>query len=106
MCCTGLSPFYHEFKKQIAEKFKDGEAKPNFAMTFSFGNENDPDNIALEVVDEMFKDYANFTGISFTPGNKTHGEAAYFEDVTDRAKRGVVVETLRISIFLLLPTSY
>lgn len=80
--------YYHEFKKQIAEKFKDGEAKPNVAMTFSFGNENDPDNIALEVVDEMFKDYANFTGISFTPGNKTHGEVAYFEDVTDRAKRG------------------
>ena len=88
MYCTGLNPFYHEFKKQIAERFKDGEAKPNVAMTFSFGNENDPDNIALEVVDEMFEDYANFTGISFVPGNKTHGEAAYFEDVTDRAKRG------------------
>ena len=27
--------YYHEFKKQIAEKFKDGEAKPNVAMTFS-----------------------------------------------------------------------
>lgn len=80
--------YYHEFKKQIAEKFKDGEAKPNVAMTFSFGNENDPDNIALEVINEMFEDYANFTGISFIPGNKTHGEAAYFEDVTDRAKRG------------------
>lgn len=80
--------YYHEFKKQIAEKFKEGEAKPNVAMTFSFGNENDPDNIALEVVNEMFEDYASFTGISFTPGNKTRGEAAYFEDVTDRAKRG------------------
>lgn len=80
--------YYHEFKKQIAEKFKDGEAKPNVAMTFSFGNENDLDNIALEVVDEMFEDYANFTGISFVPGNKTHGEAAYFEDLTDRMKRG------------------
>lgn len=51
--------YYHEFKKQIAEKFKEGEAKPNVAMTFSFGNENDPDNIALEVVNEMFEDYAN-----------------------------------------------
>lgn len=80
--------YYHEFKKQIAEKFKDGEAKPNVAMTFSFGNENDLYNIALEVVDEMFEDYANFTGISFVPGNKTHGEAAYFEDLTDRMKRG------------------
>ena len=55
--------YYHEFKKQIAEKFKEGEAKPNVAMTFSFGNENDPDNIALEVVNEMFEDYASFTGI-------------------------------------------
>lgn len=80
--------YYHEFKKQIAEQFRDGDAKPNIAMTFSFGNENDPDNVAREVIEEMFADYEGFTGIRFIAGDKKKGEDAYFEDVTDRAKRG------------------
>lgn len=76
-----------EFKKQIAEQFRDGDAKPNIAMTFSFGNENDPDNVAREVIEEMFADYEGFTGIRFIAGDKKKGEDAYFEDVTDRAKK-------------------
>ncbi|MER0123510.1 type I restriction endonuclease subunit R [Streptococcus sp. ZJ93] len=80
--------YYHEFKKQIAEKYQNGEHRPHVAMTFSFGNENDPDNVAREVVDELFSDYAEMTGIAFLPGDKEKGEKAYFEDVTDRFKRG------------------
>lgn len=80
--------YYHEFKKQIAERFQEGDAKPNVVMTFSFGNENDPDNVANEVVEEMFEDYAKITGIKFLVGDKIRGEKAYFEDITARAKRG------------------
>lgn len=76
--------YYHEFKKQIAER----DEKPNIAMTFSFGNENEADEYDIEVIKEMFKDYAEFTGIEFIAGNKKHGEEAYFEDVVDRATRG------------------
>ena len=80
--------YYHEFKKQIAERFQEGDAKPNIAMTFSFGNENDPDNVASEIVEEMFEDYAGITGIKFLVGDRVRGENAYFEDITARAKRG------------------
>ena len=76
--------YYDEFKKQIAER---GE-NLNVAMTFSFGNENDPDNIPPESIEKMFKDYGKFTGIEFISGDKKHGEDAYFEDVVDRATRG------------------
>lgn len=80
--------YYHEFKKQIAEQFKKATLKPNIAMTFSFGNENDPDNVSVEQIQEMFEDYEQFTGIRFISGDKKNGEQAYFEDITDRAKRG------------------
>lgn len=73
-----------EFKKQLAER----DEKVNVAMTFSFGNENDPDNIDPEIIKGMFKDYAEFTGIEFIAGDKKHGEDAYFEDVVERATRG------------------
>ena len=76
--------YYNEFKKQLKER---GE-KLNIAMTFSFGNENDPDNIPIEIIKGMFKDYAEFTGIEFIAGDKKHGEDAYFEDIVDRATRG------------------
>lgn len=79
--------YYHEFKKQIVEKFTDG-IKPNIAMTFSFGNENEPDNVSKEVAKEMFADYADFTGIEFIAGDSKRGEDAYFEDLTERATRG------------------
>jgi len=76
--------FYEEFKKQMSER---GD-KLNVAMTFSFGNENDPDNIPLTIIKGMFKDYSEFTGIEFIAGDKKHGEDAYFEDVVERATRG------------------
>ncbi|MBC2458463.1 type I restriction endonuclease subunit R [Clostridium beijerinckii] len=76
--------FYDEFKKQLNER---GE-KLNIAMTFSFGNENDPDNISQAIIEGMFKDYSEFTAIEFIAGDKKHGENAYFEDVVARATRG------------------
>ena len=76
--------YYNEFKKQL----QDSDTKLNVAMTFSFGNENDPDNIDPKVIKGMFKDYAKFTGIEFIAGDKKHGEDAYFEDIVVRATRG------------------
>lgn len=76
--------YYEEFKKQLA----DCDEKLNVAMTFSFGNENDPTQLDPEIVKVMFKDYAAFTGIEFVAGDKKHGEEAYFEDVVERATRG------------------
>lgn len=76
--------YYEEFKRQMAER----NEKINIAMTFSFGNENDPDNIDPEIIKGMFKDYAQFTNIEFIAGDKKRGENAYFEDVVERATRG------------------
>lgn len=76
--------YYNEFKKQLADR----NEKLNVAMTFSFGNENDPDNVPPEIIKGMFKDYSKFTGIEFIAGDKKHGEEAYFEDVVERATRG------------------
>ncbi len=76
--------YYDEFKRQLAERDKN----MNVAMTFSFGNENDPDNIDPKIIKGMFKDYAEFTGIEFIAGDKKRGEDAYFEDVVERATRG------------------
>ncbi|MCB2361956.1 type I restriction endonuclease subunit R [Clostridium estertheticum] len=76
--------YYDEFKKQINER----GVKLNVAMTFSFGNENEPDNMPPEIIKGMFKDYAGFTGIEFIAGDKKHGEDAYFEDIVERATRG------------------
>ncbi len=77
--------YYHEFKKQLKER----DAKLNIAMTVSFGNENDPENIIdIDVIKEMFKDYAAFTGIEFISGDRRQGERAYFEDLVDRSTQG------------------
>lgn len=76
--------YYDEFKKQMFER----NEKLNVAMTFSFGNENDPDKIDPKIIKGMFKDYAEFTGIEFIVGDKKHGEDAYFEDIVERATRG------------------
>ncbi|MGH0796199.1 type I restriction endonuclease subunit R, EcoR124 family [Bacillus mycoides] len=76
--------YYDEFKKQLTDR---GE-KLNVAMTFSFGNENNPTPLDPKIVKGMFKDYAAFTGIEFVAGDKKHGEDAYFEDVVERATRG------------------
>lgn len=76
--------YYEEFQKQMAMH----DEHLNIAMTFSFGNENDPTPLDPEIVKGMFKDYASFTGISFVTGDKKHGEDAYFEDLVERATRG------------------
>lgn len=75
--------YYNEFKKQL----KENNQKLNVAMTFSFGNENDPDNVSREVIEDMFKDYAEYTGIEFVVGSN-FGESAYFEDIVNRTTRG------------------
>ncbi len=76
--------YYEEFKKQLQAS----GTELNVAMTFSFGNENDPDTVAPAVIKGMFEDYALFTGIAFVVGDKKHGEEAYFEDLVDRSTRG------------------
>lgn len=76
--------YYNEFKRQL----KSRNETLNIAMTFSFGNENDPDNVSPDIIKDMFKDYSDFTGIEFIAGDKKHGENAYFEDVVERATRG------------------
>ncbi|PIT54503.1 type I restriction endonuclease subunit R [Snodgrassella alvi] len=76
--------YYQEFKKQLANH----QQNINIAMTFSFGNENDPDKVDPAIINTMFNDYAEFTGIKFVAGDKKHGEKAYFEDVVERATRG------------------
>ncbi|NLB43448.1 MAG: DEAD/DEAH box helicase family protein, partial [Clostridiales bacterium] len=76
--------YYNEFKKQLGNQ----DNKINIAMTFSFGNENDPDNVPPEIIEMMFKEYAEFTGIEFISGDKKRGEEAYFEDLAARGTRG------------------
>lgn len=76
--------YYKEFKKQLAGQ----NPKINIAMTFSFGSENDIETIPSQVIEEMFKDYADFTGIEFVHGDKKRGEDAYFEDIVARGTRG------------------
>lgn len=77
--------YYKEFRKQLDEK----DQQLNIAMTFSFGNENDMENIVSDGLKEMmFKDYASFTGIKFEIGSNNQGEEAYFDDLITRAKRG------------------
>ena len=76
--------YYNEFKRQLKEQ----DDKINIAMTFSFGNENDIDNIPPEIIEMMFKDYADFTGIEFISGDRRRGEEAYFEDIVSRGTRG------------------
>lgn len=76
--------YYNEFKKQLEEQAN----KINIAMTFSFGNENDIDNIPSKIIEGMFKDYGEFTGIEFIHGDRKRGEDAYFEDIVERGTRG------------------
>lgn len=72
--------YYHAFKKALAQKDYD----LNIAMTFSFGNENDPDGISPDVIKEMFKDYGEFTGVEF----RTEDGDSYFKDLVVRSTRG------------------
>lgn len=72
--------YYNEFKKALAKMDYD----LNVAMTFSFGNENDPDGISPDVIKEMFKDYGKFTGIEF----RVEDGDSYFKDLVVRSTRG------------------
>lgn len=80
--------YYAEFEKQILNMIQKGERTPNVAMTFSFGNENTFEDVDYDVIEKMFDDYESITGIKFSAGDRVRGEAAYFEDLTERIKRG------------------
>lgn len=81
---TRVIAYFDEFKRQLEE----ANMTLNIAMTFSFGDENNPDNLPPDLIKRMFKDYSDFTGIEFIAGDKKHGEAAYFEDIIERTTRG------------------
>ena len=76
--------YYNEFKRQLENQ----SDKINIAMTFSFGNEDEVDNVPFEIIEMMFIDYAEFTGIEFISGDRRRGEDAYFEDIAARGTRG------------------
>ena len=76
--------YFKEFKKQMTER----DIRLNIAMTFSFGSENESERVDPVVIENMFKEYGEFTGIEFVAGDKKRGEEAYFEDVIERATRG------------------
>jgi type I restriction enzyme R subunit len=76
--------YFEEFQRQLKER----NQELNIAMTFSFGNENDPENIPPDLIKRMFKYYSIYTGIEFVVGDKKRGESAYFEDIVERATRG------------------
>lgn len=76
--------YYDEFKRQLQAS----NQTLNIAMTFSFGNENDPETVDAAVIKKMFKEYGEFTGIEFIAGDKKRGEDAYFEDIMERTTRG------------------
>ena len=76
--------YWKEFNKQ-----QEGKERPiNVAVTFSFVNENDIENIAVKEADEIFKAYERFTEQHFAYRDKKRGEKEYFEDLILRAKRG------------------
>lgn len=77
--------YYEEFQKQLAER---EDASINVAMTFSFGTDADPDPTDPALIQKMFQDYAAFTGIEYTYGDKRRGEDAYYDDIVERATRG------------------
>src|SRR5699024_10218194 len=77
--------YYQEFKNQLAER---DDLKINVAMTFSFGSDADESPTDPAIIRQMFKDYADFTGVEYVLGDSKHGEQAYYEDVVERATRG------------------
>lgn len=76
--------YYHEFKKQIAER----EINFNVAMTFSMGDENDPSGNDKAAYAEMFEDYEKFTEVHFDVNDPKYGVNAYFADLITRAAQG------------------
>ena len=76
--------YYKEFQRQLAAE----EHPIHVAMTVSFGSPNAPDRLPKEFVEEMFHDYAAFTGVEFVAGDQRRGEDAYFADLSVRGQRG------------------
>lgn len=76
--------YYEEFKRQL----EDWDDKPNIAMTFSFGGENELDNSMLRTINNMFKDYEKITGVRYSMMDISKSEDAYFKDIVARASRG------------------
>src|SRR5699024_7005481 len=77
--------YYEEFQKYLAERY---DVKIKVAMTFSFITDDDSIPTDTEIIQEMFKDYASFTGIEYAYGDKRRGEESYYDDVVERATRG------------------
>ncbi|TXL57568.1 type I restriction endonuclease subunit R [Cerasibacillus terrae] len=76
--------YFEEFKKQLANH----DNPLHIAMTFSIGSDEDPEPVDSKVVEDMFKNYASFTGIEFVAGDQKKGQEAYFDDLIARATRG------------------
>src|SRR5690625_1113881 len=76
--------YFEEFQKQLAKL----EHPFNVAMTFSIGGDEEVNIVDPHVIEDMFKNYASFTGIEFVAGDQKHGADAYFEDLIARATRG------------------
>src|SRR5690625_3953828 len=77
--------YYKEFKKQLEER---DDISLNVAMTVSFGKDADRDPLEPELIEEIFQDYAKFTGVEYAYGDQRHGEKADDEAVVERATRG------------------
>src|SRR5690625_293967 len=78
--------YYKEFQKQLEER---DDISINVAMTVSFGTDEDRGGpLEPEEIQEIFKDYAKFTGVEYTYGDRRHGEDAYYEDIVERTKNG------------------
>lgn len=83
--------YYHEIKKQMAER----GMNLNIAMTFSMGNENGEDSVENaqhvpdEILEEMLADYKSFTNLELSVEDLKSGRKnEYFEDLIERTKRG------------------
>ena len=76
--------YYREFKRQITGR----ELNFNLAITFSKGDENDPNSIDKDIYAEMFKDYEAYTGVYFDVNDAKMGIEAYFQDLITRAAQG------------------
>src|SRR5690625_1871993 len=76
--------YFEQFKKQLASH----NQPINIAMTFSIGGDEEKNPVDPKVIEDMFKDYASFTGIECVAGDQTHGSDAYYQDLIARATRG------------------
>lgn len=76
--------YWQEFQKQQ----QDSPHPLNVAVTFSFGNENDQDNIAVKEAQAIFDSYRQITELEFKLHGSKNGAKEYFEDLIERAQKG------------------